>query len=196
MNRAGRMMGVVVLALGLVSWSAMADDHGGRGNNGNNNGGNNPSANTSAGAGSFESQLIGSAVGQHVGGVPSGGAPWKISVGQVEISSSGHIGVVIRGLLISAGAANNTVGPVTMVDASLVCGDVVAATTMAVPLSTNGNAQIEDTITVPSPCIAPAVLVRVAGTTSGPVANGPFIAVNALAGGSPGNQQNENENDQ
>ena len=85
-----------------------------------------------------------------------------------------------KGLLIASGAAVDTVGPVTMVNASLICGDVDVADTVSVPLSSSGDFKIRDTITVPSPCIAPAVLVRVAATTSGPVTGGPFIAVNAL----------------
>jgi len=188
MSKTGTMIGRMLLVVGLLGLNAMADDHGGQGNGGNNGNNANPAANTAAGAGHFESQLIGSAVGQHVAGVASGGAPWKVAIGVVEVSSNGRIEVVIRGLLLSSGTGINTVGPVTMVNASLVCGDVVAATTKSVPLSTNGNAQIEDTITVPSPCIAPAVLIRVAATTTGPVANGPFIAVNALAGGNVGGQ--------
>jgi hypothetical protein len=156
------MLKSLLIVGGLLSVNCMADD----GNDG---------------ARVFVAQLIGSSVGQHVAGVPSGGAPWKIAVGEAVVVSNGKIEVVIRGLLITGGGAgNNTVGPVTMVDASLVCGDVVAATTKAVPLSTAGNAQIADTITVPSPCIAPALLIRVAATTTGPVTGGPFIAVNAL----------------
>jgi hypothetical protein len=120
----------------------------------------------------------------------SGGAPWKVADAEAIVVSNGKIAVEIRGLLITGGGAgNNTVGPVTMVNASLVCGDVVAATTKAVPLSTAGNAQIVDTIKIPMPCIAPALLIRVAAVTTGAVANGPFIAVNALAGASAQGQE-------
>jgi hypothetical protein len=132
--------------------------------------------------GGFEARLVGSAVGEHVAGVPSGGAPWVVAHSEVEINRNGKIEVEIKGLLISSGPAVDTVGPVTMVLASLVCGDVDVADTAAVPLSSSGDARIHDTITVPSPCIAPAVLIRIAATTSGPVTNGPFIAVNALMG--------------
>ena len=50
-----------------------------------------------------------------------------------------------------------------MVAASLVCGGsggTVAASTKAVPLSAAGNAEIEDTLTLPMSCMAPVVLVR------------------------------------
>jgi threonine dehydratase len=159
-----------VLCMGMVSLTAFADDKGG-----------------------FDAQLIGSAVGQHVAGVASGGAPWKVSKGEVSVSTNGRIEVEVKGLLIATGTAVNTVGPVTMVMTSLVCGDVVAASTKAVALTTTGNAEIQDTIQVPSPCIAPAVLVRIAATTTGPVANGPFIAVNALTSRS-GDDGNGNGN--
>ena len=135
------------------------------------------------GRGGFEARIIGSAVGEHVAGIPSGGAPWKVARGEAHVSGSGKIEVEVKGLLIASGPAINTVGPVTMVLASLVCGDVVAASTEAAPLSSKGNFEIHDTISVPSPCIAPAVLIQIAATTSGPVSNGPFIAVNALTSG-------------
>ena len=171
MRIAGTMVKSLLIVGGLLSVNCMADD-------GN-------------GARLFLADLVGSAVGEHVAGVPSGGAPWKIAIGEAAVASNGKIEVVIRGLLITGGGAgNNTVGPVTMVNASLVCGDVVAATTKAVPLSTAGNALIQDTVTIPSPCIAPALLIRVAATTTGAVTGGPFIAVNAIAG-TPAQQGND-----
>ena len=150
---------VLTLCLGLCGLNARAGERGG-----------------------FEARLVGSAVGEHVAGIPSGGAPWVAARSEVEINSNGKIEVEIKGLLIASGSAANTVGPVTMVMASLVCGDVDAADTVSVPLSSSGDAKIRDTIQIPSPCIAPAVLIRIAATTSGPVTNGPFIAVNALTG--------------
>ncbi len=150
----------LMLCIGLIGFNARAENRGG-----------------------FEARLVGSDVGEHVAGVPSGGAPWKVAHGEANVSGSGKIEVEIKGLLLASGANINTVGPVTMVLASLVCGDVVAASTDAVPLASNGNAKIHEAIQVPSPCIAPAVLIRVAATTSGPLTNGPFIAVNALLSG-------------
>jgi hypothetical protein len=150
----------LMLCIGLMALNARADDRRG-----------------------FEARIIGSAVGEHVAGIPSGGAPWKVARGEAHVSGSGKIEVEIKGLLLASGGGINTVGPVTMVMASLVCGDVVAASTGAVPLASNGNAEIHDMIQVPSPCIAPAVLIQVAATTGGPISNGPFIAVNALISG-------------
>ena len=134
----------------------------------------------------FQGQVLGSAVGEHVAGIPSGGAPWVVANSAFNVAASGEIQVEIRGLLISSGPFLNTVGPVTMVSASLVCNDVVSATTSAVPLSSAGDASIHDRVAVPARCIAPALLIRVAAITAGPVANGPFIAVNALVGSAEG----------
>jgi len=150
----------LVLCIGLSALNARADGRGG-----------------------FEARLVGSAVGEHVAGIPSGGAPWMVARSEAHISGSGKIEVEVKGLLIASGTNANTVGPVTMVLASLVCGDVVAASTGAAPLSSKGNFEIHDTISVPSPCIAPAVLIQIAATTGGPLTNGPFIAVNALTSG-------------
>lgn len=153
---------VLAIGLGLLAGAAAADENRG-----------------------FHGQLAGSAVGEHVAGVPSGGAPWVVANSEFNVTANGRIQVEIRGLVISSGAFINTVGPVTMVDASLACNDVVVASTTAVPLSSGGNTSIHDQITVPARCIAPALLIRIAATTNGPVANGPFIAVNAV----PGNTQ-------
>lgn len=164
--RVKRNLVVTAIGLGLMATGAWAD-----------------------GSRAFSGQLVGSTPGQHVAGVPSGGAPWVIAASEFTVSAGGKIQVEIRGLLISAGPAINTVGPVTMVSASLVCGDVVAGTTGAVPLSAAGDASIYATITVPAPCIAPALLIRIAATTAGPRLDGPFIAVNALTGSPDGDDQ-------
>jgi hypothetical protein len=141
----------------------------------------------------FQGQLAGSQPGEHVAGVPSGGAPWTISNSEFNLSNDGRLQMEARGLLISSGSAANTVGPVTMVTASLVCGDLITASTSAVPLNSAGDFAIHDTITVPTQCIAPAILIRIAETVSGPVTNGAFIAVNAIkAGTAGGNGQNRN----
>ena len=141
--RIKRNLIVAAIGLGLMATGAWAD-----------------------GSRAFHGQVIGSTPGEHVAGVASSGAPWVVAASEFNISGNGRIQVEIRGLLISAGPAINTVGPVTMVSASLVCGDVVAATTGGVPLSAAGDASIHDTITVPAPCIAPAVLIRIAATTA------------------------------
>jgi hypothetical protein len=70
----------LMLCIGLMGMSAGADE----------------------GGGGFHARLVGSAVGEHVAGIPSGGAPWKVARGEASVSGSGKIEVEIRGLLISS----------------------------------------------------------------------------------------------
>ena len=119
----------------------------------------------------FRSTIIGSTPGQIIGGVLSGGAPWQVTKARVTLGKDGELEVVLRGLvLVSTG-----VSPVSQIAASLVCGGsggAVAATTNTFALSTEGNSEFEQQITLPSTCLAPVVIVRAVG------ANGPaaFIA--------------------
>ena len=156
----------MLCAIIACSFTALADDgHGNNGNKGNN--GNNDN-------GSFESGVIGSAPGTSVGGVGSGGVPWAVQSGEASISSSGRVHVEVHGLLLAAGVSVGTVGPVTMVGASLICGGsggtVVPETGGVVspsPLSTAGNAEIDQAVNLPATCIGPVVLVRVFNSSQG-----------------------------
>jgi hypothetical protein len=130
----------------------------------------------------FRSTIIGSTPGQIIGGVLSGGAPWQVTKARVSLSKDGELEVVLRGLvLVSTG-----VSPVSQIAASLVCGGsggAVAATTDTFALSTDGNSEIEQQITLPSTCLAPVVIVRAVG------ANGPgaFIAATGFNATTDGN---------
>lgn len=134
--------------------------------------------------GSFESSIVGSTPGATIGGVASGGAPWIVARGQAFVNGNGKLEVEVHGLLLTTGAPANlvgTTGPVQMVAASLVCGGsggAVAASTDGVPLSGEGNARIEEKITVPATCAAPSVLLRAFNNAAAPGSQlGPFIAV-------------------
>jgi hypothetical protein len=195
-----------VCALAVLCTAAAMADHGGdnRGNNDNNN-----NNNANANRGAFSSAVVGSVPGSTVGGVASGGVPWVTREGSASLSSSGRIHVEVSGLLIAAGAgvpANlvGTVGPVQMVAASLVCGGsggTVAGSTDGVQLSAAGNAEIEGTLTLPSSCVAPVILVRVFNNAAVPGSQlGPFIAVtgvtaSAAAADDRNNNNNNNQND-
>jgi hypothetical protein len=83
-----------------------------------------------------------------------------------------------------------------MVAASLVCGGVVVPvpdlSITPAPLSTTGNAEIDQQVTLPATCIAPAVLVRVFNPSAALGAQlGPYIAVTGIT---PGAAQNQNQN--
>jgi hypothetical protein len=122
-------------------------------------------------------------------GVPPAGAPWTIGRSEARVRANR---VRVRGeglLLVSTGnaALDGTIGPVRMVTAAVFCNDSTtpAFTSAAVPLDPDGDFRVDQDVTtaLPSPCLAPAVLVRIAETVTGPVANGPYIA--ASGGNAP-----------
>lgn len=141
----------------------------------------------------FRSAVIGSNPKTVIAGVEGGVAPWTVGRGSAVLDDEGGLRVVLHGLVITS---LGTPGPVTGVAASLVCGGsggTVAATTNAVPLSGDGNAEIEGKITAPGPCFGPIVLVRAAAINGSPLPQpGPWIASTGLGSTSGGNDQ-ENE---
>ena len=94
-------------------------------------------------------------------GVKPGGAPWILKRGEVRLESTGRLDLVVRGLVIPT---TGTAGPVTTISASLYCGadsnTTAAATTQSVPITSTGNARIRASLTVPSTCLAPVILVN------------------------------------
>jgi hypothetical protein len=132
-------------------------------------------------SGEFRSTIVGSNPGVVVAGVTSGGLPWTVAEGQARLSVDGSVRVEVEGLLlINTGPAglDGTTGPVRFVFASLVCMNTVVASTPTVPLDARGNAEIRARVSVPQPCFAPAVLVRVAATNT--ATQGPWIAATGL----------------
>ena len=199
------------LKIGLVAavfaFSALADhgddNHGNNNQNNNNNQNQNQNQNQNNNGGMFSSSMLGSLPGATIGGIMSGGVPWTISEGHASISSNGSVQVEVQGLLIAAGAPANlvgTVGPVQMVAASVVCGGsggTVAGSTGGTFFSAGGNAEIQDTVTLPSSCMAPVVLVRIFNPAVAPGGQlGPFIAATGLStvgNMQPGNNNNDND---
>jgi hypothetical protein len=171
----------VVLACMLLVGVAFGDKHhhkgsGGQGDQGENEGG-----------GGFRSGVIGSTPGLTIGGIMSGGAPWVVREAKASLTPSGELELEVKGLLIGPGVTGaGTTGPVTQIAASLVCGGsggTVVATSPAVNLSPEGDAEIEAKLTLPTtPCFGTVILVRVAGLNGTPIAmplptTAPFIAV-------------------
>jgi hypothetical protein len=81
----------------------------------------------------------------------------------VSLGQGGRFELEVEGLVV---AATGTASPVTDISAALFCGadtnTTPAATTGFVPISTNGDAEIETTVTLPSSCVAPIVVVNFA----------------------------------
>lgn len=142
----------------------------------------------------INNHVFGSTPNITIRGVVSGGAPWVVDNGKVQLDPSGRLKVRVKGLLIGEGAlfsgdpvpANlvGTVATVTMVHAALTCGGpgsgvpFTITPTDAVPISSDGDFEINAHVSIPSVCAQPIVLIRI-GTPATP---GPWIAASELPG--------------
>jgi hypothetical protein len=123
--------------------------------------------------------VIGSSISDNtLGGIKAGGAPWS-GTGTCTLSDSGAVKCKIKGLIITG---SGSASPVDAVGASLVCNGAVVGTTASAPLSTAGAAKIKGTITLPSRCSAPAILIVVLGASGStvPPGAGPFIGLSGF----------------
>jgi hypothetical protein len=108
-------------------------------------------------------------------GAAAGGVPWVLRSGEARLRSDGRLAVRIRGLLIPSGQFAGTTGPVMTVNASLYCdgNSTPVGTSDTVPLASDGDARIDTTLTLPTKCQIPALLIHPNGalgvyiTTSG-----------------------------
>jgi hypothetical protein len=108
-------------------------------------------------------------------GTAAGGVPWVLSAGEAKLHSDGRLTVRIRGLLIPSGPGAGTTGPVNTISASLYCSanSTPVGTSATVPLSSDLDARITTTLTLPTKCQIPALLIHPNGalgayiTTSG-----------------------------
>lgn len=85
--------------------------------------------------------------------VIGGGSPWVLDEGHARLFADGRLEVQIEGLVLASSHTN----PVASGHAIVTCNGGPAATTDNVPFSPDGNAEVEATVTLPSPCLAPAV---------------------------------------
>lgn len=105
-------------------------------------------------------------------GVLPGTTPWAITRGSVRLDVEGQLRVRVRGLIIPVAPAKPT-NPVPTLSASVFCNGTLVASTSTVPFNTRGDAQLDTDIgELPSPCVAPAVLVHPNAVT------GRYIAFN------------------
>jgi len=99
-------------------------------------------------------------------GVPGGGLPWAISSASGELKSSGKLDITVRGLVLAAGP-NAGKNPITSFRAIVSClskdadGNPTTAnvSTGLFPADQKGNSEIEATVSLPRPCIAPIIFV-------------------------------------
>lgn len=119
------------------------------------------------GAKVLDASLVGlpaSATGQTLQGVQAGGLPWRIEMGSARLFADGRLQVEVHGLVLDAGAAAGT-NPIPTARAIVTCDGSPVAMSAIVPYSAQGDASIMETLSVPSPCLAPAVFF--AGVTAG-----------------------------
>lgn len=105
-------------------------------------------------------------------GINGGGLPWAIGSASGELKASGKLEIKVRGLVFSAGP-NTGANTVPSFRAIVSClkgdGSVQNVMTDAFPATLGaasaggGNADIEASLTLPQPCIAPIVFVTSPG---------------------------------
>ena len=107
--------------------------------------------------------------------VPGGGLPWIITAGNGALKSDGHLLVHVRGLVLAdqppVPPALQGTNPVPDFEAIVSCQSIGAGgaatvanvSTAQFPASTAGNADINATVSLPRPCIAPVVFVTSPG---------------------------------
>jgi hypothetical protein len=88
--------------------------------------------------------------------IVGGGVPWQIDEGHARLFADGRLQVEVEGLVLHVAPPNPT-NPVPSARAIVTCNHVVAARSPIVPFSTAGNGEVETTVDLPSPCLAPTI---------------------------------------
>lgn len=103
-------------------------------------------------------------------GVDGGGLPWQLEGAKGELTSDGRLEIDVRGLVLLDAApvppALRGTNPIQSFRAIVSCltgtdGSVATANVSSglSPANTDGDATIEATVSLPSPCVAPIVFV-------------------------------------
>jgi len=111
-------------------------------------------------------------------GVAPGAVPWVLARGSTRLDADGRLSVSVSGLVITGTHTDldGTTGPVTSVVASIACDGSTPTleNTAPAPLSAQGDASINQEVTLPAICEAPIVLVLANGSS------GPWIAASGF----------------
>ena len=102
-----------------------------------------------------------------VRGVPGGGSPWRVDFASGKLKPDGDVRVTVRGLVLVSSGAN----PVANMKVIVSClsrdangnPTTVNVSTRVFPADAAGNLQVDDTISLPQPCIAPILFVTSSG---------------------------------
>jgi hypothetical protein len=103
-------------------------------------------------------------------GVTGAGAPWVIGDSSVRLRADGRLKVEFEGLVIDPALAPNPnagINPVALMKVTVSCVSVDAAgavvtsnvSTEAFDVDRAGNGELDTTISLPSPCVAPIIFV-------------------------------------
>lgn len=107
--------------------------------------------------------------------VPGGGLPWMITAGTGSLKRDGHLLVKVRGLVLAdqplVPPALRGINPIPDFRAIVSCQSISTGGTATItnvstaefPASTAGNSNIDATVSLPKPCIAPIVFVTSPG---------------------------------
>jgi hypothetical protein len=87
--------------------------------------------------------------GTVIAGITGAGAPWVIDEGRAQLFADGRIHVDVEGLVIPGRVPPN---PVDFGKAVVSCNGVFADDTALVPFSDDGNATVDDVVTLPAQC--------------------------------------------
>jgi len=109
-------------------------------------------------------------------GINGGGLPWQIASASGKLSKNGRLEVEVRGLVLFDGPPvpvdRRGTNPISSFRAIVSCLTItngspatVNTATGAFPATTSGRSEIEATMTLPHPCIAPIVFVGPNATT-------------------------------
>lgn len=107
-------------------------------------------------------------------GVPGGGLPWELDRAKGELRGDGRLEVKVGGLVLArrapVPAALQGTNPIAAFRAIVSCqtssggiAQTVNVSTEPAPATPTGNAKIEATVDLPSPCFAPIVFVASPG---------------------------------
>src|SRR5918994_6394286 len=107
-------------------------------------------------------------------GVPGGGLPWELDAAKGELRADGRLEVEVEGLVLArrapVPAALQGTNPIASFKAIVSCltsdggtPATVNVSTALAPATSSGDAKIEDSVVLPSPCFAPIVFVTSPG---------------------------------
>jgi hypothetical protein len=86
-------------------------------------------------------------------GVKAGGIAWNLDAGSARLFADGRLQLSVHHLVL----ATTGVNPIGSGQAILTCAGAPAAMSSVVPFSSDGDAQVNETIALPGECLAPAL---------------------------------------